>query len=81
MKENNITTYEKLEEYYVQKVVDMIDELKASSVVWQEVYENGVILPKETVVHVWIDNSIRKKLMSDVSRQTMPGNYSNFVSL
>lgn len=56
MKANNITTYAGLEERYIQRVVDMAQAVNVSSIVWQEVFTNGVRLPDETVVHVWLGN-------------------------
>lgn len=53
MQTNNITTYEMLEAKYIQRIVDMIKNLGRKSIVWQEVFENGVHLAPETVVHVW----------------------------
>lgn len=53
MKDHNFTKYEQLEEMYIQKIVDMTTKLNSQSVVWQEVYQNGVHLPNSTVVHVW----------------------------
>lgn len=37
MDDNKLTTYEALEEYYIQKLVDTVDSYNASSIVWQEV--------------------------------------------
>lgn len=53
MKNQNISTYAKLEEKYIQRIVDMVDDLEKRSVVWQEVFENGVQLAPATIVHVW----------------------------
>lgn len=54
MESRNITgDFNKLEEIYVQRLVDIASNLSANSVVWQEVFDNGVILPKDTVVHIW----------------------------
>lgn len=53
MKNRNITTYEALEEFYIQQIVDMVSDLSRKSIVWQEVFQNGVKLAPETVVHVW----------------------------
>lgn len=53
MNENNITDYSGLESYYVQKLIGIVDDLNASSIVWEEVFANGVLLPNYTVVHVW----------------------------
>jgi len=57
MEAENITgDFKKLEEIYIQRVIEIASNLSASSVVWQEVFDNGVIMPQDTVVHVWKDN-------------------------
>ena len=54
MESQNISgDFKKLESIYIQKLVDIATKLNGSSVVWQEVLDNSVVLPKETVVHVW----------------------------
>ncbi|KAJ8872802.1 hypothetical protein PR048_026418 [Dryococelus australis] len=53
MMENGISNYAGLEQYYMQRVVNITSYLNASSVVWQEVFDNGVTIPDSTVVHVW----------------------------
>lgn len=70
MQENNITTYEMLEERYIQRVVDIVDALKKRSIVWQEVFSNGVRLPPGTVVHVWTGD--RQNLLANVTKQGLP---------
>lgn len=67
---NNITTFEKLEDLFIQRVVDIVDRLNSSSVVWQEVFENRVKLPKGTVVQVWTGN--RKALLADITSKGLP---------
>lgn len=56
MLEHNLTKYNQLEEYYIQRLVDITDNLKAKSIVWEEVFTNGVRLPRSTIVHVWKPN-------------------------
>lgn len=58
-------TFKELEDFFIQKVIDKVSSLNASSVVWQEVYENGVRLAEGTVVQVWTGN--RLALLSKVS--------------
>jgi hexosaminidase len=54
MESRNITgDFSKLEEIYIQRLVNIASNLSASSLVWQEVFDNGVILPRDTVVHIW----------------------------
>lgn len=53
MKKHKIGDYNALESYYIQKVINLVDKLKYKSIVWEEVFNNGVKVPKETIVHVW----------------------------
>lgn len=56
MTSKNFTTYQELEEDYIQRIVDMVTNLKRKSIVWQEVFENGVTLTNDTIVQVWTGN-------------------------
>ncbi|KAJ3648008.1 hypothetical protein Zmor_019845 [Zophobas morio] len=58
MGENNIATYKELESFYIQHVVDILDNLESQYLVWEEVFVNGVVLPNSTVVHVWKNNGL-----------------------
>lgn len=64
MKTFNMTSFAQLEELYIQKLIDKVTSLKVNSLVWQEVYTNGVRLPKGTIVHVWMGD--QKKLLAEV---------------
>lgn len=57
MQKHNLT-FKELEDLFIQKVIDKVSSLNASSVVWQEVYENGVKLAEGTVVQVWTGNRL-----------------------
>lgn len=70
MKQNRLYSFEMLEEKFIQRIVDQIDALNRSSLVWQEVYVNGVRLPNGTVVHVWTGN--RQDLLSRITRDGLP---------
>ncbi|XP_055295127.1 beta-hexosaminidase subunit beta-like [Sitodiplosis mosellana] len=70
MKKENITRYEVLEERYIQRIVDMVEDLQRKSIVWQEVFENGVQLAPATVVHVWTGD--RSKLLNTITKRGFP---------
>ncbi|XP_058058070.1 beta-hexosaminidase subunit beta-like [Anopheles bellator] len=70
MKQNRLYSFEMLEETFIQRIVDQIDVLNRSSLVWQEVYVNGVRLPNGTVVHVWTGN--RQDLLSKITHDGLP---------
>lgn len=44
MKTFNMTSFEQLEEFYIQKLIDKVTSLNVKSIVWQEVYTNGKLV-------------------------------------
>ena len=54
MKTKGISSYSKLEDYYMQNVVEIVKKLNKSYIIWEEVFNNGVNLKPDTVVHVWM---------------------------
>ena len=45
--------YAQLENYYVQRLIDLIDGLGKTVIGWQELFDNNLTLPAETVVVAW----------------------------
>lgn len=64
MKTFNMTSFSQIEELYIQKLIDKVSSMDVNSIVWQEVYTNGVRLPEGTVVHVWTGD--QKELLAKV---------------
>nr|CAB3252627.1 beta-hexosaminidase subunit alpha [Phallusia mammillata]CAD57204.1 putative beta-N-acetylhexosaminidase [Phallusia mammillata] len=57
MSDKNITgDYSKLEQVYIQNVIDISETIGYSYIVWQEVIDNGVKVQSDTVVEVWKNN-------------------------
>ena len=52
MKENNVTSYAKLEEIWVQKVIKITEKHKFDYVVWEEVFNNGIDINPEVSFYV-----------------------------
>eukprot|EP00794_Sanderia_malayensis_P016573 gene16573-18258_t len=56
MKSHSIETYEKLEQYYAEKLIKIVDNLQKHYIVWQDIFDNNVELDSNTVVNVWVGN-------------------------
>ena len=56
MKKWNMTSdYHKLESIYIKKLLDIVSSYPTNNgyIVWQEVFDNGVAVKNDTVIHVW----------------------------
>ncbi|XP_048383266.2 beta-hexosaminidase subunit beta isoform X2 [Stegostoma tigrinum] len=45
--------YRKLESFYIQNLLDIVTSHMKGYMVWQEVFDNGVQLKPDTIIHVW----------------------------
>jgi len=53
MKQKGWSSYETLEQYYEQNLIQIITKTNRNYIVWQEVFDNGLQIAKETIVDVW----------------------------
>ncbi len=67
------TDFSKLEQYFMQRLINGTQDVTKKQmryIVWQEVIDNEVILPSDTVIHVWKDGS---NFQSEMARVTEYG--------
>ncbi|XP_060917950.1 beta-hexosaminidase subunit beta isoform X1 [Labrus mixtus] len=45
--------FSKLESFYIQRLLNIVTSTKKGYMIWQEVFDNGVKLKPDTIIHVW----------------------------
>ncbi|XP_037608794.1 beta-hexosaminidase subunit beta isoform X1 [Sebastes umbrosus] len=69
--------YSKLESFYIQKLLDIVTATKKGYMIWQEVFDNGVKLKPDTLIHVWKGN--QEQYQSEMAKVTSSG-YQTLLS-
>ncbi|XP_042251408.1 beta-hexosaminidase subunit beta isoform X2 [Thunnus maccoyii] len=67
--------YSKLESFYIQRLLDIVTTTKKGYMIWQEVFDNGVKLKSDTVVHVWIGSETNEEM-----RKVTAAGYTTILS-
>uniref|UniRef100_A0A8B9FPM9 Beta-hexosaminidase subunit alpha n=1 Tax=Amazona collaria TaxID=241587 RepID=A0A8B9FPM9_9PSIT len=60
--------YRKLESFYIQRLLDIVSSLGKGSILWQEVFDNGVKLRPDSIIHVWKSSKPYMDEMADVTK-------------
>ena len=53
MKAHSLTSFADLETLYEQRLLDLLKAQGTSYIVWQEIFDNGAKIAKDTVIDVW----------------------------
>lgn len=78
MHRNALATYEALEEHYMQRILEITARLGAGSIVWEEVFTNGVRLDAaQTIVHVWQAGADAANKLAAITAQQLRALYSS----
>jgi len=58
MKQNDLTSYDQLYEYFITKAHEIATDYNRSPVNWEEVFNHfGKNLSSDTIIHVWLDHA------------------------
>ena len=58
LKENNMSNATDLMTFYSNTVLRILKSIGGKSMVWQDVWDDGVKLPADTVIEIWKDTSL-----------------------
>ncbi|CAF3044132.1 unnamed protein product [Rotaria socialis] len=58
LNENNMSNGTDLMSYYSSRILKLMQSIGGKSMVWQDVWDDGVKLPSDTVIEIWKDTSL-----------------------
>ncbi|GBM99051.1 Beta-hexosaminidase subunit beta [Araneus ventricosus] len=62
MQQNNYTEYNEVEQHYVKKTLENVKDVGYKYMIWQDPIDNDVVADPDTLVEVWKDNYLDKRL-------------------
>lgn len=83
MKKHNITDHTALESYYEEKLLNIVEGLGQSYIVWEEVFNNGLKIKPDTIIHVWKgkwQNTLSKAVKAGYRTILSSPWYLNYIS-
>ncbi|KAK7896079.1 hypothetical protein WMY93_021404 [Mugilogobius chulae] len=63
--------FTKLESFYIQRLLDIVGQTNKGYMIWQEVFDNGVKLNPNTIIHVWKGN--QQQYQNEMAQITSAG--------
>ncbi|XP_070845347.1 beta-hexosaminidase subunit beta isoform X1 [Chaetodon trifascialis] len=63
--------YSKLESFYIQRLLEIVTTTNKGYIIWQEVFDNGVKLKPDTLIHVWKGN--QQQYQNEMANVTSSG--------
>lgn len=67
MAARNWTDYALLEQYFEQRLINIVQNTGKHYVVWQEIFDNGLSIDKRTIVDVWKGENWQSELFNVTS--------------
>lgn len=77
MEAQGYTTYVQVLQYYITRVSQIARDLNKPVIFWQEVFNEGLEIPADAIIQVWLDSPTLKKIISAGHRAIL-SNYQSW---